>query len=186
MGFLFGKPKLDSGEFNRCLEYLGQHYKLTTFQDKEAEKYNETLTQYRNSVLTDRHSTMEVLKAAERLKNDAHVIVKRSRQLIAVPEPLGALHFAYQRLFIDYAAWADAQYAFYKAIAEDKPPFAERVQSLFYQQEESQKQTLKEEKKALQLLMDNGLTHADIQRLQDKAFAAVEAENWQPEESTNT
>lgn len=40
MGFLFSEPKLNREEFNRRLEYLGEHYKLTTFQEKEADIYS--------------------------------------------------------------------------------------------------------------------------------------------------
>jgi hypothetical protein len=50
----------------------------------------------------------------------------------------------------------------------------------FRQQEASHKQALQEEKKFLKLLKANGLTASDIQKLVDNAFAAIEAENWQP------
>jgi len=180
MGFLFGEPKLDREEFNQCLKYLEEHYRLTTFQEKEADIYNESLTQYMPSLTTDSHSAKEMLKVAERFKKAAHLLLKRSKQLVSVPESAGALHFAWQIVFSDYTAWVDAQYAVYTAIVQGKPPFAEHVQTLFRQQEESHQKALQEEKKLLKLLRANGLTPSDIQRLTDKAFAAIEAENWQP------
>jgi len=186
MGFLFGEPKLDKEEFNQCLKYLEGHYKLTTLQEKEADIYNESLTQYMPSLATDSHSAKEMLKVAERFKKAAHLLLQRSKKLVSVPESAGALHFAWQIVFSDYTAWVDAQYAVYTAISQGKPPFAEHVQALFHQQEKSHQKALKEEKKLLKLLRTNGLTFSDIQLLTDKAFAAIEADNWQPEEPTNT
>ncbi|GAH81159.1 unnamed protein product, partial [marine sediment metagenome] len=66
------------------------------------------------------------------------------------------------------------------------PPFAEHVQNLFRQQEESHQKALKEEKKLLKLLRASGLTPSDIQGLTDKAFAAIEAENWRPDEKIDS
>ena len=182
MGFLFGERKLDREEFNQCLKYLEEHYRLTTFQEKEADIYNEALTQHMRSLASDSHSAKEMLKVAERFRKAAHLLLTRSKQLVSVPESAGALHFAWQMVFSDYTAWVDAQYAAYAAIAEGKPPFAERVQTLFRQQEKSHRKALQEEKKLGKLLRANGLTASDIQKITDKAFAAIEAENWQPEE----
>ncbi len=179
MGFLFGGPKPDKEEFNQCLKYLEEHYKLTTFQENEADIYNEALTRYMPSLTIDNHSAKEMLKVAERFRKAAHLLFKRSKQLVSVPEPTGALHFAWQIVFSDYTAWVDAQYAVYLAIVEGNPPFTEHVQTLFLQQEKSHQKALKEEKKLLKLLRSNGLTPNDIQRLTDKAFAATEAENWE-------
>ena len=85
-----------------------------------------------------------------------------------------------QIVFSDYTAWGDAQYAVYTAISQGKPTCAEHVQALFHQQGKSHQKALKEEKKLLKLLRTNGLTFSDIQLLTDKAFAAIEADNWQP------
>jgi hypothetical protein len=181
MGFLFGEPKLDREEYNRCLEYLGEHYKLTTFQEREADKYNESLTQHMPTLGIDTQSAQEMLQIAERFKEAAHTLVKRSKQLVSVPEPAGTLHFAWQVVFSNYVTWVDAQYTAYVSIAEGNMPFAERIQALFHQQEASHKKALQEENKLLKRLKSSGLTPSDIQRLVDNAFAAVEAENWQPE-----
>jgi len=181
MGFLFGERKLDREEFNRSLEYLEESYKLTAFQEKEADIYNEALTRYLPSLASDGHSAKEMLKVAERFKKAAHLLLTRSRQLVRVPESVGLLHLAWQKTFSDYTAWIDAQYAAYSAIAEGKPPFAERVQTLLRQQEESHRKALQEKKKLLKLPRANGLAASDIQMFIDKAFAAAEAENWQPD-----
>ncbi|GAH81157.1 unnamed protein product [marine sediment metagenome] len=131
MGFLFGEPKLNREEFNQCLKYLEEHYKLTTFQEKEADIYNESLTQYMPSLTTDSHSAKEMLKVAERFKKAAHLLLQRSKQLVSVPETAGALHFAWQIVFSDYIAWVDAQYAVYAAIAEGKPPICRACSKSF-------------------------------------------------------
>ena len=109
MGFLFGSRKLDRGELDKCLNYLEQHYVLTTFQEKEAGIYNEALAQHRRSISSDSHSADETLRAAERLKKAAHELVRPCKQLQYVPESAGRLHFAWQIVFSDCAAWADAQ-----------------------------------------------------------------------------
>jgi len=179
MRFPFGGRKLDREEFDKCLSYLEQHYMLTTFQEKEADIYNEALTQHGPSLSSDSHSADEMLRVAGRLKKAAHELVTRSKQLSYVPESAGRLHFAWQIVFSDYAAWADAQHAVFAAIADGKPPFVERAQLLFRQHENSVKKVLQEEKNVLKLLQSNGLTPGDIQRLTDRAFAAVQAENWQ-------
>ena len=51
---------------------------------------------------------------------------------------------------------------------------------LFQKQEEAHKMALEDEEKLLKRLMKSGLKTSDIARLTDKAFQAVEAENWQP------
>ena len=181
MGFLFREPKLDREEFNQCLEYLEEHYKLTTFQEKEADIYNEALTRCMPTLATDNRSAKEMLKVAERFKKAAHLLLKRSKQLVSAPESAGTLHFAWQIVFSDYTAWVDAQYAVYKTIAEGNRPFVEHVQNLFRQQDKSHKKALKEEKKLLNLLRANGLKVSDIQSLTDKAFSAIETENWKPD-----
>lgn len=182
MGFLFGRRKLDREEFEQCLNYLEEHYELTTFQEKEAGIYNSALARYGSSLARDTNSAREMLRVAERFKKAAHVLLARSKQIVSVPESAGRLHLAWDIVFSDYTAWVDAQYAAYAAIAERNPPLVERVQTLFRQQEKSHQNALREEKKLLNLLRANGLTLNDLQRLRDKAFAAIEAENWQPEE----
>ena len=181
MGFLFGKRRLDREEFDQCLNYLEEHYKLTTFQEKEAGIYNSALVQYGPSLATDTNSAKEMVKVAERFRKAAHVLLARSKQLASAAESAGTLHLAWDIVFSDYTAWVDAQYAAYTAIAEGKPPLVERVRTLFRQQEKSHQNALREEKKLLKLLMANGLTLSDMQTLRDKAFAAIEAENWQPD-----
>lgn len=181
MGFLFSKRKLDREEFNQCLNYLEEHYKLTSFQEKEAGIYNAALTEYGPSLANDTNSARKMLKIAERFKKAGHMLLARSKQLVSVPESAVTLYFSWDIVFSDYTAWVDAQYAAYAAIAEGIPPFAEHVQSLFRQQEESFQKALQEEKKLLKLLISNGLTTSDIQRLRDNAFTAIEAENWQPD-----
>lgn len=183
MGFIFGQPKLDREDFTQCLRYVGEHYKLTTFQEKEADIYNKSLAQHMQTLATDNQSAEEMLKAAERFMQAAHELLKRSKQLVSVPESAGVLHFAWQVVFSDYTAWVDAQYAAYAAIAQGSAPFAERVQALFRQQEESHNKALKEEMRLLKRLRVSGLTPSDIQNLVDKAFAAIEAEDWQPKPS---
>jgi replicative superfamily II helicase len=95
MRFQFEEPRLDREEFNQCLKYFEEHYKLTTFQEKEADIYNESLTQYMPSLATDSHSAKEMLKVTERFKKAAHLLLKRSKQLVSVPESTGVLHFAW-------------------------------------------------------------------------------------------
>ena len=123
-----------------------------------------------------------MLKRCLKLQNALRKLLicfsNEAKKLVSVPESAGALHFAWQIVFSDYTAWVDAQYAVYTAIAKGKPPFAEHVQTLFRQQEESHQKALQEEKKLLKLLKASGLTPSDIQGLTDRAFAAIEAERW--------
>ena len=85
MGFIFGEPKLDKDEFAQCLRYLGEHYRLTTFQEKEADLYNKSLAQYMPTLATDKRSAEEMLNVAKRFRQAAHELVKRSKQLKSVP-----------------------------------------------------------------------------------------------------
>ncbi len=180
MGFLFGEPKLSTEEFNRCLVYLGEHYKLTTFQEKEADIYNGAVTRYSPTLDVGSNSAKEMLKVAERYKKAAHLLIKRSKQLVSVPDTAGTLHFAWQVVFSSYVALVDAQHAVYATIVDGNIPRIERVQTIFHEHQEFHKKALKEEERLLKRLRSSGLTPSDVQSLTDKAFADVETENWQP------
>ena len=180
MTWLFGEPKLSNEELSQCLTWLGQHYKITTFQEKEADLYNNALVKYGVSMSIDSSASGEMVRTAKRLVQAAMECVSRIDNMVSIPEAASAAHYAWRIVLVDYLAWAGAQCAAIEAIAGGMLPRGEYVAELLQKAEDSRKKAENEEKKLLKRMQSSGLTLNDIQKLAANASKSVAAENWQP------
>ncbi|MDD5082682.1 MAG: hypothetical protein PHU08_04840 [Dehalococcoidales bacterium] len=178
MNFIFGKPRIAGDELVRCLNYLEEEWKLSIFQEKAAEIYNNTLMAYGSSVSKDRHAATEMRRAADYLAQAAAEILRRRDKMVRIPDVASAMYSAWQKTYVDYAGWTKAQYAAIIATANGTDPDANQIQELFAQAERSRERAEDEESKLLKRLK---LDDAEMQRLLDKATAAVATESWQPQ-----
>ena len=189
MGFLFGQPKIHGDERSKCLAYLEEEFKLTAFQEKEANLYNNAKVTYISAPREDAAKQMRI--AANRLARSATEILKRRGKMASIPDAAYATYFAWQLTYSDYSSWATANavglggvmnfpsvdMGSLDTIAE---VHGEHVGKLFLQSEKSREKAMKEMKKLLKRLKLSG---AEAQTLFNNASAAIEAENWQPKKS---
>ena len=182
MGF-FGEPKIQGDEFRKCLEYYEEETKLTVFQTKEADLYNNALVKYSRSISIGSNAAKEMCRAVNRLVQAANEILRRRAKMASIPSAASPMYFAWQIVFSDYQAWAEAQAAAVEAIASGMEPHGQRVRELLSQSEKSRNKAMNEEKKLLERLKHSGLTGDMVQKIFNDASAAIVAENWQPQKS---
>ena len=129
--------------------------------------------------------------AANRLAQSATEILRQRNKMSPIPDAASATYFAWQMTYSDYSSWATANVSGLQAIANaltsDTDTIAEvqgeHAGKLLSQSEKSREKAMKEMKNLLKRLKLSG---AEAQTLFNNASAAIEAENWQPEESENT
>jgi len=180
MTFLFGEPKLSNEELSQCLTWLGQHYKITTFQEKEADLYNNALVKYGGSMSIDSSASEEMVKVVKRLVQAATECVSRIDNMTSIPQVASVTHYAWRIVLADYLAWVRAQCAAIEAVAGGMHPRGEYVAELLQKAENSRKKAEKEEQKLLKRMIRSGATMNDFQKLVVNAARAVTDENWQP------
>ena len=101
MGFLFGQPKIQGDELQKCLTYLAEEWKLKAFQEKEVDLYNNALLECGNSISTDSQAAKEVYRAAKRLVQSARELLKRRGKITSIPEAASAMYSAWQLTYSD-------------------------------------------------------------------------------------
>lgn len=175
--------ELPNEEFQRCLVYLEEEWKLKAFQDKEAELYNNALVKYAGSMVSDSLASKEMCKAANRLAESATEIVRRRASMASIPNVASATYLKWQTTYSDYSAWATAQCAAIEALADGIIPNSQRVKELLSQSEKNRSQAEKEEKKVMKCL---GLRIDEVSKMLSNASAAVAADNWQPRRRRQT
>jgi len=178
MRFLSRWQRIKGDRRFECLTYLEEEYKLTTFEEREAERYNNTLTKYGNAMVKDERAGKEMSKAAKRLMVAANEILKRRREMTAIPDEVGSMFLAWSSAFTTYAAWATAQSAAIEAITSGMKPVAGGVEQLFEQFKVSRQRAEEEEKKLLKRLDIRG---EELQKLNDKASAEIDSDKWRPQ-----
>lgn len=164
---------------SQYLAYHGELAKLMAFQSKEADIYNNALVVYRSSMITSDKAAQEMCRTARRLVESAKAIVNYISRMLTLPDVIATTHFFWQKTFLDYQAWAEAQAAAIEAIAAGMEPAGERVHELLLQAEKSEREAMKAEEKLVRRL---GVKPSDIQQSLNNALVAVEKENWQPKD----
>jgi len=171
-------PKDELQRSSGWLRYLQEEWKLKSFQEKEADLYNNALVKYGGLMTTNSLASKEMCRAASRLAQSASEILKRRGEM-AYPPLTSAMYLKWQITYSDYLAWASAQCSAIEAAAEGMIPDAKRVKELLSQSEKSRSQAEKEERELIKWL---NLSIEDINKILSDASAAVEIDNWQPRE----
>ena len=177
MGFLFGKPKIEDYELQKCLAYLEEEWKIRAFQEKEVDLYNKALVGCSKEISTDSTAAKEVYRAAKRLVQSTREILRRRGKLTSIPDTASAMYSAWQLTYSDYSAWTETQPDVVEAVANGLEPNREHVRKLLLQAEKSRREAEKEEEKLLKRLKLSG---DEAKKLFRKALDTVVAEDWQP------
>jgi hypothetical protein len=180
MSFLFGQPKLDSHGLQSCIEWLGKHYELTGFQDKEAELYNNALVKDGNSITTSPESAKRVMNAANRLVKAASELMLRHSSIGNIPEAATADHYAWGLVFQQWKTLSSAQLAALEATINSTGPHMGYVQQIAQEMSSLEAKAHKEEEKLLKRMNRSGFNLANTQQLVNKANQVLSQDNWQP------
>jgi hypothetical protein len=175
MGF-FSSPKIDGNELRECLGYYEAECKLTAFQTKEADLYNNAMVKYGNSIIENPLAASEACKAAKRLSQAASEILRRHEAIEHIPVSASAMHFAWYATFYANAAWASATAAAIEAMANGMTPHTMHVQQLVEEFQKAWHKAQDEEKKFLKRLK---VSAVDIAKIINSTAAAA-ADNWEP------
>lgn len=183
-GWLLAHPiresKLDHSELRKCIDYLGRHYELTGFQDKEAELYNNALVRDGNSITTSPESANRVMKAANRMVQAASELLIRQENFKNIPDATAASHYAWGLLFMQWKSLASAQLAGLESMINGTDPHMGYLQKMMQENASLEASAHKEEEKLLKRMNRSGCTLADIQQQVNKANQALSEHNWQP------
>lgn len=108
---LFSKPKIEGTELEECLVYFENECKITAFQTREADLYNDVLERYGNLLSNDKRAATEVCEASRRLVQAAEEIIRRHESIAHIPQQASSLYAAWNVTFQANKAWATATLA---------------------------------------------------------------------------
>ncbi len=186
MGFLSGKPKIEGDERDQCLAYLEEETKLLLFQGTEEKLYNEALEEYGKWAPVDSRAGKEMRQAAGRLVQAAKEIVRRRDGIGTVPDIASATYSAWQKSYPAFLQYAAAEVTAWEADAKGKKPDRDKLRKLSSQSRELQRKAAEEQREAIgeqrKLVKLLKLGGDVMQKMLDDASAAIENDNWQPEE----
>ncbi|AKG53459.1 hypothetical protein DGWBC_0789 [Dehalogenimonas sp. WBC-2] len=174
---LFSKKKIEGDELLSYLDYIGEEWKLKTFQQKEAELYTQALETYNPQSSKDVEALVQLLGAANRLAQSAAELMRRKDAITSVPDKATSLFFAWHAAYNDYLAWAAAQADAIAAKAANEVADMTKVKELQTKSEDSRAEAEDEEQK---LMKNFKLTDADIDQLLDRAEQFVQQDKWRP------
>lgn len=174
---LFGKPKIEGDELKRCLAYFEAESRVTAFQTREADIYNNTLVKYLDSIAKDQSAAREVHNAANRLLRAAHEVMRRHKAIESVPDAASAMRYAWHITFLAYASWAEAAASGTEAMAKGMTPQYRYVQQLLNEHQTAWRRADEEDKKFLKKLK---VTANDIADIVTRSTDAGSADSWRP------
>ena len=179
---LFQKSKMTDTEVQECLEYLFSHYKLTSFQDKEASIYNTKVESLIELARHDDESHTELQRTSVRLYFALKELLDRSNAISGIPKPAVALHSIYTELFSAYYRLAHTQRT---VVDYMNSPHQVMIRSANSNLEYSQKKhsktfkkALNEEKSLLKFLISSGVSESTLQEVFVKAEAEIATDDW--------
>lgn len=177
MRLLFGKSKIKGDELSKCLAYLEEEWKLTAFQEKEADIYNDALVKYGSLMEIDRNAAKEMCQAINRLLQSASEILGRRSRISSVPDVASVSFSAWQSTYTSYLTWTQAQAAVIQALADGTEPNVRRSTELISKSENHRSIAMSELRILLKRLDISG---KELQGLHDHATTTVEEDNWKP------
>jgi|GEM_PF-1250409 hypothetical protein len=176
---LFGSSKIDSDELQQCLAYWEAQNKVTAFQTKEADLYNNAMVKYGNSISQNPSAASEACKAADRLSQAATEVLRRHNEIKNIPAAALAVHSAWRATFFANEAWTYATAAAIEAMSRGMSPNTAYVQQLVKEYQKAWRRAQDEDKKFIKRLRVN---EEDIRRITRATMPDV-ADDWQPQPS---
>jgi len=177
-GLLKGRSQLSAEERDDVFDYYRKTLLLTGLQEREADRYNSSVTVHLNS-LDDPESVGVMLRASRRLALLGKELLRRHAVLAPVPQIATRDYAAWGLLFRAYATWAQAQYDVFTALSQGREPFWPRVLEL---KEAEDKQRKMAEREAAELLRAVRAKASDLQQLTAAAQEAELLADWEPED----
>ena len=180
MGLFSGEPKIEGDERDKCLAYLEEESKLIIFRSKEDSLYKYVVDQQGSLASKNSLAAREVSRAANRLTQAISEIVRRRGEMTSIPNDASATFLAWDNSYLAYLKFITAESAVWTSEANGVKPEKKHMRELYSQSRDLQQKALKVERKLVKRLKIGGKA---AQELLDNASAAVDAENWQPQQS---
>jgi len=177
---LFSKSKIEGDELQSCLDYYEAELMVTKFQTREADLFNNTLVKYLNSITEDPVAAAEVCKAANRLVQSAHEVIRRHETIQPIPDAALAARCAWSVTFLSLKAWAEATLSAMEALSNGMKPNYAYVQNLLRENQLAQCKAQEEDKRFLRRLK---LSAAEINKMLNKINDIEATDDWQPKPS---
>jgi hypothetical protein len=174
---LFGSPKIEGNELQECLDCFESETKVTAFQTKEADLYNDAMVKYGNSIMENPVAAREACKAAKRLYLSAKEVLRRHDEIKNVPASASLMHFAWYATFSANAAWASATAAAIEAMAKGMNPNMMYIQQLVQEYQKAWRRAQDEDRKFLKRLK---VSAEDIAKIVARAATIGTADDWEP------
>jgi hypothetical protein len=175
---LFGSPKIDGNELLLCLAYWEAQNKVTAFQTREADLYNNAMVKYGNSIGENPLAASEACKAAKRLSQAATEALRRHNEIENVPVAASAMHSTWKATFFANAAWASATAAAIEAMSKGMNPNMMYVQQLVKEYQKAWHRAQDEDKKFLKQLK---VRAEDIARISRATTPDTADDDWEPQ-----
>lgn len=174
---LFGKPRIEGDELQRCLAYYEAELRVTAFQTREADLFNNTLVKYLHSMTEDSVAASEICKAANRLVQAAHEMNRRHEEIRPIPDAALAMRCSWRITFLSVTAWAEATLSAMEALANGLTPDYAYVQHLVAEYQLAQRKAQEDEKKFLRRLR---VAPVEIDEILSRSNDAAATDDWQP------
>jgi hypothetical protein len=188
MGFLFGQPKIQGDERQKCLNYLEEELKISAFHEKESQLLENVMLECSLKGMHGKELQERISSASTRLAKAAEQIVKRRAKLGNIPDTALATYSAWNRMYSACSVWITEQAAQEMKHAKVLMPSTskeetERMLELFQEYQKYKLEAAKEHHKLLKRLK---LSDEETQELLNNAAASIAQENWQPSKSEKT
>ena len=160
------------------MAYWEAQNKVTAFQTREADLYNNDMVKYGNSISENPLAASEACKAAKRLSQAATEVLRRHNEIQNVSVAALAMHSAWKATFFANAAWASATAAAIEAMSKGMKPNMMYVQQLVKEYQKAWHRAQDEDKKFLKQLK---LRAEDIARITRATTPDAADDNWEPQ-----
>lgn len=177
---LFSNAGIVGDELQRCLAYYEAVMKVTDFQTREADLFNNTLVKYLDSMAEDQVAARQVCDAANRLVQCAQEVIRRHEEISSIPQAVYSMRYAWRWTLLAYATWAEATLSAMEALANGMTPHYAYVQDLLAKYHAAYGKAQKEDKKFLKRLQ---VTPDAFEKIINRCNDAGETDNWQPKPS---
>ncbi len=179
----FENATIEGDELKRCLAYYEASLSLTAFQTREADLFNNTLVTYLNSMPEDPVAATEVCKAANRLVQAAHEIIRRHIEMEPIPDGASGMHLVWRATFHSFATWAGASLSAMEALANGREPHEAYLQQLVA---ECQAEQHKAQNEDMEFLRSLRVTRGEIAKIISRSTTLGPADSWQPNSTIST
>jgi hypothetical protein len=176
----FTNPKIESDERKKCLAYYEAESRVTAFQTREADLFNNALVKYLNSMEENPVAASKMCKAANRLVQAIHEAKRRHEEIKSIPDVASATRLAWHLVYQSVTAWAEGTLSAIETLANGMKPDSAYLQHLVEEYQAALHRAQEEDKKFLRRLK---VAASEIETIFNTTNKATAADSWQPESS---